>query len=323
MERGKSVQRGFNSGISPLFWAIYNSDLSMVRALIDQGIPVNGLLDGYGISPLHWAAYNGDVEIILMLIASGADVDQESSGRYPPNRQSSSDKWSCETPLHWSMYSCDINIMFILIEQGADINKKDCRGESILYKALYNCDEKILEWLFEKNADDKFRSQSYGYNSRNASPLFYIAMKNGNEEIAKMIIKKYFDVDMKDELGNKKSPLHLAAYSGSAETVEMLINQGANVNALDEFSWTPLHWVLYKDGLASRTNDVNSLKTSNSWPYGKTTSLHLAASEGHVKVVRFLVEKGADVNILDERGRKALHIAAIKGYVEIVRLLED
>jgi ankyrin repeat protein len=39
-----------------------------------------------------------------------------------------------------------------------------------------------------------------------------------------------------------ESPIHIAAWRGSAEDVEWLIKNGANVNALGDLGMTPLHY---------------------------------------------------------------------------------
>ena len=41
----------------------------------------------------------------------------------------------------------------------------------------------------------------------------------------------------------------------------------------------------------------------------RTTPLWEAASNGHIRIVQFLVEKGADVNAFDARGNTPLYIA--------------
>ena len=51
--------------------------------------------------------------------------------------------------------------------------------------------------------------------------------------------------------------------------------------------------------------------------------LHQAASEGHLEVVRLLVENGANVNARDENGRTPLFRAADEGHLDIVRLLVE
>ena len=68
----------------------------------------------------------------------------------------------------------------------------------------------------------------------------------------------------------------------------MLLQNGADVNAVDGEEWTPLHF---------------------------------AASEGHVDVVKVLIQNGADVNAIDERKMTALHYTARYGHVDVAKVL--
>jgi hypothetical protein len=54
-----------------------------------------------------------------------------------------------------------------------------------------------------------------------------------------------------------------------------------------------------------------------------TTALFVAALNGHLDIVRCLVELGADVNCAEGTGETPLIIAASRGHVEVVRFLVD
>jgi ankyrin repeat protein len=47
----------------------------------------------------------------------------------------------------------------------------------------------------------------------------------------------------------------------------------------------------------------------------------LAAGHGHDKIVRLLIEKGADIHARNNIGTTALQLANMQGYKEVVRLL--
>ncbi|KAI5846366.1 ankyrin repeat-containing domain protein [Morchella snyderi] len=87
------------------------------------------------------------------------------------------------------------------------------------------------------------------------------------------------------------APLHLAAYLGHKEIVELLLHSGA---------------------------EVGTLAT-----YDNKTELHLAAQMGHEGVVRLLLEKGADVDMADGGGWHPLFGAVMFGHEAMVALLLD
>lgn len=51
------------------------------------------------------------------------------------------------------------------------------------------------------------------------------------------------------------------------------------------------------------------------------TALHIATREGHLPIVRLLVESGADIRLATHGGLRPLHIAAMFGHVDIVHYL--
>jgi ankyrin repeat protein len=84
---------------------------------------------------------------------------------------------------------------------------------------------------------------------------------------------------------------------------ELLLSYGADVNATDVFSRTPLHYAsstgnieVAKVLLANRA-DVNAKDRSYS-----STALHLSALSGNTSMAKLLIENGADVNAKDKFG---------------------
>ena len=63
-----------------------------------------------------------------------------------------------------------------------------------------------------------------------------------------------------------------------------------------------------------------NVKANNGW-----AAIHIAANKGNLKVVKFLLEKGADVrlNYFQSKKQTALYIAAEKSHWDIVQLLLD
>ncbi|KAL8678802.1 MAG: hypothetical protein Q9224_007084, partial [Gallowayella concinna] len=103
--------------------------------------------------------------------------------------------------------------------------------------------------------------------------------------------------------------LHQAAYKGDDKEVRRLLEEGADLNSIDDEGETALHQAAW------RGNDiVTSMLLKTAFPFDAQddtgqTSLHHAASTGSSRVVQLLLDKGADPTIKDNDGRKPHSIA--------------
>ncbi len=85
-------------------------------------------------------------------------------------------------------------------------------------------------------------------------------------------------------------PLHFAAADGDVESVKLLLDRGAKINAATEDGWT---------------------------------ALHFACLRGDEGLVQLLLDRGADVSMTTAAGVSVLSIAMSEGDREIVELLLD
>ena len=145
--------------------------------------------------------------------------------------------------------------------------------------------------------------------------------KFGYLEIARLLIDKGANVSAVDEDG--WTPLHVAAQNEHKVVASLLIDGGADVSAVDEDEWTPLH-VAAQNGheevaqlLIDRNADV-SVVDKDWW-----TPLYVAAQNGHEGVARLLIDRDADVSAVDEDGWTPLYAAAQNGHEVVARLLID
>lgn len=153
-----------------------------------------------------------------------------------------------------------------------------------------------------------------------------------------------------------RSPLHLAAASGSLQAVKNALQIENNANCRDMFHCTPLHYAasngntdiieeLRKAGAkihhqdkfgrsilcaATRAGCVNAVcylllcgADPNNGCLGNATPLYSAAEEGHLDTCRILLEKGARASEKLVNGLTAFDIAFNKGHSDVATLLLD
>lgn len=115
-----------------------------------------------------------------------------------------------------------------------------------------------------------------------------------------------------------------AAMDGEINKVKKYLSSGADPDAVDSSGYTALHYAARSghrqicEMLLDHGANVNAMTRS-----GGATPLHRAAYQGHVQVTQLFVQRGADVTLRDSDGMTALHKAAERSKVAICRLLVE
>src|SRR5215467_6389382 len=124
------------------------------------------------------------------------------------------------------------------------------------------------------------------------------------EDVEELLPAKGSDV-------NGATALHYAAYKDRNDVVQLLLAAGANVNAKDRFSCTPLHYAVrwgrnkaVAESLLGRKAKVNTKDICGETP------LHWVAVFWHKDVAELLLANKADVNAKTKNGDTPLHLAA-------------
>ncbi|ASQ46766.1 ankyrin repeat domain-containing protein [Legionella clemsonensis] len=157
------------------------------------------------------------------------------------------------------------------------------------------------------------------------------AAAQGNLNLVKSLIEKQSIFQKKsyiNQLGiNGYNALHAACRNGHLSVVVFLLQQGADYRKPDEQGYLPLHFALEQSHsnlsnlvklLVKKEGDVNLVG-----PYG-ITPLHTAAFFGNTVAVECLLNLGAYVNAQETQegsGRTPLHSAASQGHNQVVELL--
>jgi protein DGCR14 len=202
---------------------------------------------------------------------------------------------------------------------GVDPNEPEDDGTTPLMRAIHGQMPAIAELLIAAGADVR-KANSYG-----VTPL-YIAARAGDAAATRMLLAAGADANVALPSAGE-TVLMTAARAGDPEVVSALLTGGlpgvsllelGEARAAARIAEAAGYSLPTNPALATNYADVNARNRL----YGRT-ALMIAATEGHVDVVRLLVEAGTDLNIVDEEGSTALSLARSYGHLDVAALLSE
>ena len=190
------------------------------------------------------------------------------------------------TPLSRAARAGHATLVELYAGKGGELDERNLKGSTPLFLAVENNRTAIVELLLRLGAKPDIPGRSQ------LTPLAAAAF-NGNVKIADLLVSKGADPNAADATG--KTPILYAAARGFQPIVERLLKAGVGVNARYGNQLTVLMWA------AGHANDV--------------------PDDDGIALVEYLVDHGAKLNDVDDRGHDALMIASELGHAGIVRAL--
>ncbi|KAJ6297291.1 hypothetical protein OIU78_022930 [Salix suchowensis] len=235
-----------------------------------------------------------------------------------------------ETPLHLAAKYGHSNVVKVLIDrakaQPADpesgvtaairmLRMINGEGDTALHEAARKARSRVVGILTKE--DPGF---SYSANVHGETPL-YIAASVGfrrRPEQGKVIDEILGNCISVDYGGpNGRTALHAAITAGDHVTVRKLLEKEETLaKTTDENGWSPLHYAAYFSCWIDISEMKALLQCDASAAYiaetteKKRTTLHIAAIQGHVDMMKEIVSRcPACCDLVDNRGWNALHYA--------------
>ena len=129
--------------------------------------------------------------------------------------------------------------------------------------------------------------------------------------------------DIHKRSGPGVTALHIAVGHNLLEAAKWLINEGADLEAM-EHGDTPLHYTTTEDNVDAARLLISHGAKVDAQVIGGWTPLHSAAYNNALKVAKLLIDNGADKNakISGWGNAKPIDIARRKGHSKMVALLQ-
>ncbi|RPI53072.1 MAG: ankyrin repeat domain-containing protein, partial [Acidobacteria bacterium] len=292
LEAGADINVTLDSGFTPFFFAVREGRIDVVRALLEAGIDVNaplrrrdkpaaGSVDNTsarpaprGTSPLLLAVQNGHFELAIALVDAGANPNDVQTGFSPLHTLSwvrkpdSSDVSDPATPAGSGRFT---SLQFVreIVKRGANVNLRLDKGTP------------------------KVPNTSSRIESEGATP-FLLAADRSDIALMKLLLELGADPLLPNFSGT--TPLMAAAGLGTTEPLE---EAGEEVEALQAVKM-----------LLDLGADVNAIDRNGD------TAMHGAAYAAYPSVVTLLAERGADPQIWKERNKAGVTpLFAAEGYI--------
>ena len=283
IDAGADVSATLDSGFTPFFFAVREGHIDVVRALLEAGVDVNAPLQRRqsapgrpgntppykpaprGTSPLLLAVQNGHFELAIALVELGADPNDRRSGFTPLHtitwvRRPDSSDGSEPAPIGSGRLT---SLQFVreIVKRGADVNLRlpgpanvpntssriDAEGATPFLLAADRSDTALMRLLLELGADPllpnvaKTTPLMAAAGLGTTEPLEEAGEESEALEAVKMLLDLGADVNAVDENGD--TAMHGAAYGNYPLVVQLLADRGANPQVWKErnrFGRTPL-----------------------------------------------------------------------------------
>ena len=306
-----------NEKKTPLLLAAEFGKTDILMYLIRSGALVNNSPPNVQ-SPLYAAVSHGYFRIVRYLIRKGANVNQVYYNSQDPEQSS----YTC---LYIAAYHGFGKIVRLLLSRGVRVDERYGTVRSPLFIASKNGHYSVVRYLISYGANINIV-----YDGVYLRTALNVAVSNGFYKVVKLLIEEGADENCAATVPNRSwpiTPVFLAARHNRFCILKYLLENECNVNHNQhkDISITTFHVAVFSrslqivEYLLSHGTDVNCINQySLHW---HEFPLLTAVGSGCSRMVRLLLENGANVNQVDKNLQSPLHLACKYNQYEIVKIL--
>ena len=293
-----------------LMWAVARGHVAVVRALIAQGADI----EARSRASRHVISRRLQSELRYGELGRsyGTDAEETQLGGF--------------TPLLFGARHGDVEVARLLLDAGADVDDSAADGASALVVATFSGHGAVARLLLDRGANPN--AAGAGYTALHAAVLTGDAevvsalLAHGARPDAQVIqatrVTRNGQVLMINELLLGATPFAVAAKTTEVEIMRRLADAGADAQLPLRNGWTPL---MLAAGAGWRYEVWD--RRDRVLPHLLATQAELVDEAGTLAAVQLAVERGADVNAVDSDGNTALHHVVDKGFDRVVTYLAE
>ncbi|KAK7066471.1 hypothetical protein SK128_007029 [Halocaridina rubra] len=257
------------------------------------------LLTPDGTTPLILAAANGHVELVRELLEQGAE----------PNAT----RHTGTGALFFAAQGGFLDIVNLLLDHGGKINQASKDGGTALIVAAQCGHWDVVQELLRRGADPHSAM-------KDRATAVFVAAQNGHTSVVRTLLAAGAKANVRRLDG--ASPLWIASQMGHQSVVRLLLNHGTNVDICRHDGATPLFKAAHK-GHVDVVQELLPYKPHLGLLRNGESALHAAALYGHIRVLKALVQAGADPGLKNDQGLTPIQIASQAHHPEAVQLLKE
>ena len=337
LESGAKVNLRNKAGVTPLFLAVTQGSTALAALLLEAGADTRALnplpVDSGKPEALAMAAaFSPNPDMIPLLLSHNIDFRLWAANDCGPfmialeqdniltlralQQHRRQTYWGCKdgsSPLIKAVASGKLNLIDMLAAD-SELDRKDNRGRTALSWAVEGGDLIAVQKLIARGARLNM-ADGYG------NTALHHAARRGRTDLARALLDAGADIHQNNR--RKESVLHLAAqHEGNSELLELLLERGASLSVRDIEGVSVLGvaaragHILVLDWCLAHGLDINERDRTGRTP------LHLACQGvENERVLRRLLEAGADIGARDYSGQSALDIASAHNKMKAAKLL--
>jgi len=258
------------------------------------------------------------------------------------------------TYIFWAAYRDNLELMQYLVDNGAKANIEDSHGYSVMNFAAVTgqTNPKLYDFLLVNEADvhaknhdganalllvapfakdfsllDYFVKKGLDIKStdRNDNGIFHYAAKGGHIPLLKILVKKglpYKTINKKGGNAMLMASQGTRNFQNNLQTYQYLEGLGIKANVTDDEGRNPLHAIAYRnEDLAILKYFIEKGADVNQQDDGGDSPFMNAANNNTLEVVKFLFESVKDSNAKAKNGRSALAMAVNRNSADVVEFL--